>query len=179
MKATKQKNYQRQENEKEFCYPENVQDLFEVADRLWFEYFTPAQPYDSKTKSKILATYNEAVKRHNKIQGFNRLMSLTSSTYWKPQADETGPDMKEKIFVDIIEFKPEVSKPAKVVRMSQAPTPGSKPAHQFKRGSIIEQILELHKQGKTNKEIVAAGFNKSTVNRQVSEYKKRIANEKK
>lgn len=43
--------------------------------------------------------------------------------------------------------------------------------------SIIEQILDLHRAGKTNKEIVALGFNKSTVNRQVGEYKKRMEGE--
>jgi len=38
----------------------------------------------------------------------------------------------------------------------------------------IAQILELHKKGLSNKQIVDDhGFNKSTVNRQVSEYKKR------
>lgn len=40
-------------------------------------------------------------------------------------------------------------------------------------GSIIEQILTLHKAGKTRAEIVAAGFNKSTVARQVGEYEKK------
>ena len=39
--------------------------------------------------------------------------------------------------------------------------------------SIIEQIIELHEQGLSNKQIVEKGFNKSTVNRQVGEYKKR------
>lgn len=36
----------------------------------------------------------------------------------------------------------------------------------------IEQILQLHKEGKSNKEIVAAGFNKTTVSIQVAKYKK-------
>lgn len=40
------------------------------------------------------------------------------------------------------------------------------------RGSIIEQIINLFKQGKTNKEIIMMGYNKSTVSRQISEYKK-------
>jgi hypothetical protein len=40
-------------------------------------------------------------------------------------------------------------------------------------GSIIDQILTLHKAGKSRAEIVAAGFNKSTVARQVGEYEKK------
>ena len=42
-----------------------------------------------------------------------------------------------------------------------------------KEGSIISQIIDLHKSGKSNKEIIEMGYNKSTVNRQVSEFKKK------
>ena len=38
---------------------------------------------------------------------------------------------------------------------------------------IVAQIIELYKSGKTNKEIVDLGFNRNTVARQVSEFKKR------
>ena len=36
----------------------------------------------------------------------------------------------------------------------------------------IAMILKLHKKGYSNKEIIEAGYNKSTVYRQVGEYKK-------
>jgi len=39
----------------------------------------------------------------------------------------------------------------------------------------VAQIIALHKEGKSNREIIEMGYNKSTVNRQVSEYKKRVA----
>ena len=39
-------------------------------------------------------------------------------------------------------------------------------------GSIIQQIIALYKEGKSNKEIIAMGYNKSTVARQISEHKK-------
>jgi hypothetical protein len=39
--------------------------------------------------------------------------------------------------------------------------------------SKIAAIIRLHEQGFSNKEIIAAGYNKSTVGRQVSEYRKR------
>lgn len=51
-------------------------------------------------------------------------------------------------------------------------TPASDPA--AGSGKIAE-ILALHKAGKSNKEIIDAGYNKSTVGRQVGEYKKRMA----
>jgi len=38
---------------------------------------------------------------------------------------------------------------------------------------ICGEIVRLHISGKSNKEIIAMGYNKSTVGRQVSEYKKR------
>lgn len=38
----------------------------------------------------------------------------------------------------------------------------------------IKQILDLHKAGKTNKEIVEMGFNKTTVSIQVARYKKKL-----
>lgn len=41
------------------------------------------------------------------------------------------------------------------------------------RGSKIAQILDLFKSGKSKQQIIDAGFNKSTVNRQVGEYIKR------
>lgn len=39
------------------------------------------------------------------------------------------------------------------------------------KGEIIKQILDLHKQGKSNKEIADMGYNKVTVARQVKEFK--------
>lgn len=37
----------------------------------------------------------------------------------------------------------------------------------------VAAILKLHREGKSNKEIIDAGYNRSTVSRQVGEYKKR------
>lgn len=38
---------------------------------------------------------------------------------------------------------------------------------------IVAQIIKLHQSGKSNKEIIEAGYNQSTVYRQVNEFKKR------
>lgn len=39
------------------------------------------------------------------------------------------------------------------------------------KGTLIKEILDLHIGGYSNKEIVDMGYNKSTVNKQVKEYK--------
>ena len=43
-----------------------------------------------------------------------------------------------------------------------------------KAGGAIKHILALHCKGFTNKAIVDLGFNRSTVNRQVAEYKRKF-----
>jgi hypothetical protein len=53
--------------------------------------------------------------------------------------------------------------------------PGKDPAD---GSGKVAQIIALHKEGKSNREIIEMGYNKSTVNRQVSEYKKRVAESK-
>lgn len=42
-----------------------------------------------------------------------------------------------------------------------------------KAGGAIKHILALHCKGLTNKAIISLGFNRSTVNRQVAEYKRK------
>lgn len=44
--------------------------------------------------------------------------------------------------------------------------------HNVKGRDMIKDIIAMHKKGKTNKEIVEAGYNKNTVNRQVTLFKK-------
>lgn len=44
-----------------------------------------------------------------------------------------------------------------------------------KSKGLVAKIISLHISGLTNQQIIAAGFNKHTVNRQVREYKLRIA----
>lgn len=50
-------------------------------------------------------------------------------------------------------------------------TPSKKTATTKKPKGIIEQIIALYEKGKTQKQIVAKGFNKSTVYRQVLVYR--------
>ena len=50
--------------------------------------------------------------------------------------------------------------------------------HNVKPRNVINEIITLHEEGLSNKEIVAKGYNKNTVNRQVSLYSKRTKKEK-
>ena len=52
-------------------------------------------------------------------------------------------------------------------------TSSSRPLGDQPRGGLIGQIIKLHESGKSKAEIIALGFNKSTVSRQVGEYIKR------
>jgi hypothetical protein len=63
-------------------------------------------------------------------------------------------------------------------------TKGKKaPAKKLKKKSgergIIEQIIDLHKTGKTNKDIIDMGYSKSTVGQQVAKFKREKAEKKK
>jgi hypothetical protein len=58
------------------------------------------------------------------------------------------------------------------------PTRGEKKDPMFGKG-IVAAILQLHEAGKSNQDIIAMGYNKSTVYRQIGEYKKRKAEAKK
>ena len=49
----------------------------------------------------------------------------------------------------------------------------TKPAKEPKGPGKIDQILKLHLEGKTNKEIQDAGFHPTTISIQISKYKKR------
>ncbi len=44
--------------------------------------------------------------------------------------------------------------------------------HGLKGGTIIKEIIALAKKGKTNREIIDLGYNKSTVNQQVGLFRK-------
>lgn len=61
-------------------------------------------------------------------------------------------------------------------KKAAAPAPAKKAATAVKKEKEgpgkIEQILALHKAGKSNAEIVEKGFNKTTVSIQVAKYKK-------
>lgn len=67
-------------------------------------------------------------------------------------------------------------KKAAAPKKPTATAPAKKVGAPKKENGLIAQIIALHVKGKTNQQIVDAGFNKTTVSIQVAKYKK--ANEK-
>lgn len=171
--------------------------LDDIADRLWYEYFCPAEVPDSKVRKFIMEQYNVIAKQINAIVGFGRMQILTSSVRWQKKEDDLGPDLLEPIYLETVEFPKRAAPGIKPVTPTKLPNPPqeskqesrsrlknsrsstttAQPANKPQKGaggkSIIEQIIDLHIQGKSKKEIIEMGYNKSTVNRQVGEYIKK------
>ena len=163
----------------EFTMPTSAVELCDLATELWMQYFVPAEPLSSTEKRNLRDKYNMVAKKANDVQGHCVLQLITPSTVWIPKKDEVGqpiPPHKGKAANASIKAIAANAKNTAAPAASEAPkvqrTPGA-------GGSIIQQIIALHVEGKSNKEIIALGFNKSTVGRQVSEYKKRLENEQK
>lgn len=75
-------------------------NLDEITDRLWYEYFDPAEPNDAVTKLFIMEQYNYVVNINNKRAGFKRQINLTKGTYWANKSQNYA-DMKRALYVDV------------------------------------------------------------------------------
>ncbi len=125
----------------------SLDDIAQETARLWQDYFRAPKV----KKDPIQKEYNILANEYNKRVQRKDLVIITSAT-------------KDNIKYD----------PAHICsNLSSVKTVESK-VKEFGEDTIIGKILKLHKEGKTNKEIIALGYNKSTVGRQVSEYKKSI-----
>lgn len=135
-------------------------ELDDIIYDLWHQYFKPEQKLSKDQKKSLRDKYNRVARKANDLAGLQRHIILTETTHWQEDAAKPVPKPKvnRELAEKVIEHKKE-SKP-------KATKLGTK--------SIIDQILDHHKAGMANKDIVALGFNKSTVNRQVSEYKKKL-----
>jgi hypothetical protein len=175
----------------DFIMPSTLPELWDLAAELWDRI---ADEKDKKQKAKLVTVYNMCAKAANTNAGREAIVLITSKTKVLKtvpgetlqqesakvivktafvQPGVTGAtltkktrDTKKTTVVTVDKTKPE--KAPKVKGAAKTTTPGEP-----KVGSIIDQILTHHKAGLSNKEIVEKGFNKSTVNRQVSEFKKR------
>jgi len=168
----------------QFVLPTSVGACNEIVNRLWYEFFTPAVKHTNQLKRDILHMYNLTAMQENKLAGFNRVITLTPSTRWKPLPMDEGPESSNKIFVDIIPFtKQKANVVARPATAGLAPffravtTPATSTAVPLPQRTAegigkIAQIIILHKQGNTNKEIIAMGYNKTTVSIQVNRYLK-------
>lgn len=179
----------------EFLIPEDMIGKYDLAHTYWMKFFRPKEPHKPGEKKAVMERYNQIADAINK-QRPGTIIKLTMSTQWIPTKMYEGDDGMEQPEPTVkapkvatqsegMHIAKEVTPPAKKGN-SKAHTPepvtskknGAAPAVKPEPvatggGSIIQQILALHKQGLSNKEIIAKGFNKSTVARQVSEYKKR------
>lgn len=146
-------------------------DLTDSADQLWEEI---AVESDKNRRSGLIRIYNKVANECNRVFGREYIVIITSSTKVISAKDseeevEIKAAEKGKTAIKPSEIGSPVPKPVKVALPTLSKKiPGGK--------SIIEQILDLYKEGLSNKEIIEKGYNKSTVNRQVAEYKKRKAN---
>jgi len=133
---------------------DDLYELNNICINLWERYFAAPK----KDKAPLMAQYNVCATAYNKKAGWGAMRILDST-------------MKDTLKNRPVHPPVVLSAEEQAKQTAAEVTPKPK-----KEGSIIEQILALHKAGKTNKEIIAAGFNKSTVGRQVSEYKKKTEN---
>lgn len=144
------------EQEEKAPLPNNVIELDNMAHDIWYKYFRPEKPLGKDERKAMMKEYNEIADKRNKLGGFKALIILTPSTVATIPAEKPEPKAKDKSTVT-----------QRTAPVAQAAAGEPKP------GSKIAEIIALHVAGKTNKEIIESGYNKSTVNRQVSEYKKR------
>lgn len=143
-------------------------DLTDTADQLWEEI---AAEKEKNRKSGLIKIYNKVAEECNRVFGREYIVLITSSTKVISASEQ-----EQQLSVQAAKRGDVAIKPSELKKIAKAtPIPSAKKVPGGK--SIIEQILDLHREGKSNKEIVELGFNKSTVNRQVAEYKKRKANE--
>lgn len=180
-KATsKKKSSSLFDDEEEFVLPTDVISLQDLAHTYWMQFFRPKEPLSLTDKKAVINRYNQIAEAINK-QRPGSIVKLTMSTQWIPTK------MYEQ---DIADDKPTVKAPGhsntNPAPVNSKPDKSKEPTAPVKKpqangnteespagGNKIQQIIALHKAGKSNKEIIEAGYNKSTVARQVSEYKKK------
>lgn len=156
--------------------PTKITDLDDLANDLWMRYFKPAQPLAPAEKRELRDSYNQVAEAINKASGFSRVIKLTPSTLWIASKEGAILPAKRPPGAIPTGATPQRSNPApnfkQLAQSKAAPKVTKEPGGE----SIIGQIIAHHKAGLSNKQIIELGFNKSTVGRQVGEYKKRQQN---
>lgn len=143
-------------------------ELAAKADSLWASI---ANCKNKDERKQLVLNYNAVAQHYNERVGREDLTVITRSTVVTNEipAHEIAAPVKRTA------AKPAPA-PAPVAKRTRTAATTAAVPGEPKPGSVIAQILDLHRQGLSNKEIVEQGYNKSTVNRQVNEYKKRKAN---
>lgn len=130
----------------------SVLELDELAEQLFNQYF--GQPHTPAERKTLMARYNEVANFRNKKTNFKAWITITPST--RIELKKKSEEDKAPALAPVVNLK-----------KGTLPIGGSQPT-----GKIAE-IIALFVSGKTKKEIIEAGYNKSTVNRQIGEYVKR------
>lgn len=176
--------------------PDSVAELDDMVAELWYDYFEPKTPFPSRAeKTKVMEHYNAAAQKSNELRHFKAHIILTPSTSWVPRREEETWKMHNRRFgpswgedkrpreedQNVAIAKPDrqiISYPEAKAKNGQSRAStfenSDAPVIASKGLGIVQQIIELHKQGLSTKEIIAKGFNKNTVNRQVSDYKRSL-----
>lgn len=148
--------------------PESVIEKHELHAQLWMDYFRPKEPLNKSDRRLLRERMNSVAKAANTQQNHASLQVITESTQWQPTPDAEAAVVAKKNGAkpkaQSTESKPKTgtNKPAQLNSSAGVPASGK-----------IKEIIDLHLQGFSKKDIIAKGYNKSTVNRQVGEYIKR------
>lgn len=99
---------------------------------------------------------------------------MASATKTQKQTKTTAPKAAK------VKKAAKPAKAAKTAKPAKEPKPAKAPKVKAEKvakvGGKIAEILELHKQGMSNKEIIEKGFNKSTVSIQCAKFKRENPN---
>lgn len=165
-------------------------NLDDIADRLWHEYFDPAERHTPEVKKFIMQQYNYVIEKINKEAGFKRQISLTSSTIWKNEKKE-NPDMKRVLYAEVNKYdKPKMkamvtSQDAIDAAMKQVSAviektrPNAKVVRMEVNAATVRvgsdkwiEVYNMHNDGKTNEQIIEkTGYTAKQVRDAIYRYK--------
>lgn len=148
--------------------------LDEVADRLWYEYFTSVKPHDKATKTFIREQYNTVAAEFNKLVNteIGKLKILKATDEW--ENDGLGPVISKKYYVDVLPATRQIVEPPVKSRSKKNQEdedllgdakPAKKPRVKTEGGKgKYDTIAELAAQGMNKDQIQeATGFERKTV----------------
>lgn len=176
-------------------------NLDDIADRLWHEYFDPAERHTPEVKKFIMQQYNYVIDKINKEAGFKRQISLTSSTIWKNEKKE-NPDMKRVLYIEVNRYDKRYERAKEIYETitdsaaAIVKTITAKPVDRSKlktypgtKGKVVHmettneskprvgsdkwiEVYNMHNDGKTNEQIIEkTGYTAKQVRDAIYRYK--------
>lgn len=193
------KSKQQFAHDDEFTVPANSNDAMELSEKLYDQFFDEK---DATKKREIMKRYNLCVVFINNDAGRKLVVPLSMKSKYGGSDETTNaappPVSMSEFEADIPADTVDSSKKLRVVKKTGTKKPTAKKAAKKsaapatstakpeagrfagepKPGTKTAQILEHHKKGKSNKEIIEMGFTPSVVSWQISLFKKREAERK-